>query len=171
MPTRPPRPPHRPAPGGWNGEFYANFGHDAARSWYEARKYSFFSAGYGPWYVGTLYLLAVGDRIWVNAPGYGYVGVGRVMSGPITAAKFEVATPTGPRPALDMLTEGTYHREFVNDDRAEHFVNVRWLQTVPLNTFREPGLFGNPNTICRPTSPRWNATVKRLKELFSDHDQ
>jgi hypothetical protein len=154
MPTRPPRPPHRPAPGGWNGEFYANFGHDAARSWYEARKYSFFSAGYGPWYVGTLYLLAVGDRIWVNAPGYGYVGVGRVMSGPITAAKFEVATTTGPRPALDMLTEGTYHREFVNDDRACSVTRIPSADLPPRGGTQQ----SNGSKSCSPTMTNKIAT-------------
>ena len=172
MPTRPPRPPHRSAPRGWNGEFYANFGHDEARSWYEAIRYNFFSAGYGTWYVRTLQLLAVEDRIWVNAPGYGYVGVGRVTSQPIRADAFKVDTPTGPRPALDVLTEGTYHRQYVNDVRAEYFVSIRWLQTVALGDgVSEPGMFRNRNTICRPRAATWAPTINRLKILFPAYDQ
>jgi hypothetical protein len=35
----------------WNGEFYACFGHGGTRSWLEAVKYGFISAGGGEWYL------------------------------------------------------------------------------------------------------------------------
>lgn len=172
MPARPPRQPPRPEQRTWNGEFYANFGHDAARSWYEAIRYNFFSAGYGPRFTQPLYRLTEGCRIWVKAPGYGYVGVGRITSGPIRADTFKVDTPSGPRPALEVLREGTYHRQYVNSDRAEYFVSVRWLQAVALgDAVREPGMFGNQNTICRPRAANWETTVSRLKILFPTYDQ
>jgi hypothetical protein len=60
----------------WNGEFYASFGQGESRSWNEARRYGFISAGGGAWYSNTLNLLNIGDRVWVKAPGYGFVGVG-----------------------------------------------------------------------------------------------
>lgn len=43
-------------------------------------KYGFVSAGGGNWYSGALKRLNVGDRLWVKAPGYGFVGVGRVTA-------------------------------------------------------------------------------------------
>ena len=63
--------------GPWNGEYYASFG-EGSRNWEDARKYGFISAGGGSWYSKTLSLLSPGDRIWVNIPHTGYVGVGIV---------------------------------------------------------------------------------------------
>ena len=64
------------APGDWNGEYYVSFGGD--RDWEEARRYGFISAGGGAFYSRTLAMLSRGDRIWVNVPGSGYVGVGEI---------------------------------------------------------------------------------------------
>lgn len=152
----------------WNGEFYACFGHGKDRSWAEAAQYGFISAGGGLWYSNTLKLLNVGDRVWVKAPGYGFVGVGLVAGRPQPAYTFQVTTQKGKIPALEALKEGDYHREFVTDpDRSEYFVPIRWLQTVPLEkAVNEIGLFGNQNTVCKPTTPKWRSTVERLKQHF-----
>jgi hypothetical protein len=32
--------------------------------------------------------------------------------------------------------------------------------------FSEVGLFGNQNTVCQPTTPKWRHTVERLKTVF-----
>ena len=154
----------------WNGEFYACFGHGPTRSWNEARHYGFISAGGGAWYSNTLNLLNVGDRVWVKATGSGFVGVGVVKGRSMAAANYSIPTPDGERPALDVLTEATYHREFVDDpERSEYFVPVDWLHTVPLDqAVNEIGLFGNQNTVCKPTTPKWRSTVERLKERWPE---
>ena len=152
----------------WNGEFYASFGQGETRSWAEARRYGFFCAGGGAWYSNTLNLLNAGDRIWVKAPGYGFVGVGEVLGRAQSATTFQIATPEGERPALDVLTEASYHRESADDPaRAEYFVPVKWLHTVPLeHGVNEIGLFGNQNTVCKPTTPKWRSTVERLRDRW-----
>ena len=61
----------------WNEEYYVSFGSDE-RSWVDAQKYGFISAGGGAGYSNTLKLLSPGDRVWVNIPHTGYVGVGIV---------------------------------------------------------------------------------------------
>jgi hypothetical protein len=73
---------------------------------------------------------------------------------------------------LDVAKGGTYHREFLADpERCEHFVPVKWLQTVPLSqAFAELGLFGNQNTVCRPTTAKWRHTVDRLRLKFAEFD-
>jgi len=154
----------------WNGEFYASFGQSETRSWNEARRYGFISAGGGTWYSNTLNLLNVGDRVWVKAPGYGFVGVGEVTGRPQAATNFTLQTASGERPALEVLVEGSYHREFADDpERIDYFVPVRWLHTVPLDeAVNEIGLFGNQNTVCKPTTPRWRSTVERLKERWPE---
>jgi hypothetical protein len=154
----------------WNGEFYASFGESDKRSWDEARRYNFISAGGGTWYSNTLNLLNVGDRVWVKAPGFGFVGVGVVTGRREAAADAKISLLDGERPALDVLTGGTYHREYVDDpERSEYFVPVRWLHTVPLDkAIDEIGLFGNQNTVCKPTTPKWRSTVERLKERWPE---
>jgi hypothetical protein len=48
---------------------------------------------------------------------------------------------------------------------------VRWIQTVPLSeAFQEIGLFGNQNTVCKPTAAKWRSTVERLKKHFPKFD-
>jgi hypothetical protein len=157
----------------WNGEIYASFGDGMGRSWDEAVRYGFISAGGGSWYSNTLNLLNAGDRIWVKAPGHGFVGVGRVRGKPIAAADYKIATPDGDRPALDVLKGADYHRGFVNDpEKSEYFVPVDWLQTVPLDkAIHEVGMFGNQNTVCKPTTPTWRFTIDRLKQRFTNFDK
>ena len=42
-----------------------------------------------------------------------------------------------------------------------------WLDTVAAkDAFNEVGLFGNQNTVCQPTTPKWRHTVERLKTVF-----
>ena len=153
----------------WNGEFYGSFGDSESRSWEEARRHGFFCAGGGSWYSQTLASLDKGDRIWVRLPQKGYVGVGIVEEPVVQADEFELPTSDGLKPALEILTEGTYHREHANDpELAEYFVKIRWLETVPASdAVHEVGMFGNQNSVARPTNPKWRHTVDRLKTIFA----
>lgn len=156
----------------WNGEYYVSFGGDC--SWEEARKYGFISAGGGTWYTQTLKLLAPGDRVWVKIPQKGYVGVGRVTDTVQTVNEFRIQTPEGERACLDVLTAHIDRlRENAEDpEKAEHFVPVKWLDTVPeAKAFNEVGLFGNQNTVCQPTTPKWRHTIERLKTKFTNWDK
>ena len=117
-------------------------------------------------------MLSPGDRIWVKAPKYGFVGVGRVKGKPVRASEFRLSTPDGDKPALEVLHEGSYHRDAADAEQAEYFVPVEWLETVPIEKgVQEVGLFGNQNTICKPTTPKWRHTIDRLKERFPRFDQ
>ena len=157
--------PHEP----WNGEFYASFGDGPTRSWADAVKYGFVSAGGASWYSKSLGLLNAGDRIWVKAPDHGFVGVGIVAGAVEPSGSFRVKLPDGATaPVLEVAKGATYHREDVDDpEKCEYFVPVTWLQTVPLDkAVKEVGLFGNQNTVCRPTTSKWRTTVTRLKARF-----
>ena len=49
---------------------------------------------------------------------------------------------------------------------------MEWLQTVRIDqAVQEIGLFGNRNTVCKPTTPKWRSTVERLKDRFPDFDK
>lgn len=152
----------------WNGEYYVSFGGEVSRSWNDARKYGYISAGGGSWYSQTLKMLAPVDRVWVKIPGKGYVGVGRVVEAIQSVGDFKVPTPAGERPVLEVIKSAEHLKKSANDpERAEYFVRVEWLDTVPEDkAFNEVGLFGNQNTVCQPTTPKWRHTVDRLKQQF-----
>lgn len=154
----------------WNGEYYVSFGGD--RPWEEARKHGFISAGGGTWYSQTLKLLSPGDRVWVKIPGTGYVGVGRVTESVQSVNTFNVKTPEGERPILEVVSNvQTLLTHAADPDKAEYFVRVDWLDAVPESkAFDEVGLFGIQLTVCRPTTPKWRHTVERLKTYFKNWD-
>lgn len=150
----------------WNGEFYVSYGSN--RSWEDARQYGYISGGGGRWYSQTLRVLSPGDRVWVNVPRSGYVGVGRVVEAVQPASEFHVSTPEGERLALDVIRDAEEFRARNDDpDTAEYFVRVEWLDVVPVSeAVYEVGFFGNQNTVCQPTTPKWRHTVERLKQAF-----
>jgi hypothetical protein len=98
-----------------------------------------------------------------RVPGRGFVGVGRVRGPRLAARDFEIEG----RPALDIL-QAEYHRADADDpERSEYFVPVDWLHTVPeAEAIQELGMFGNQNTVCKPVTPGWRATVDQLKAHF-----
>ena len=157
----------------WNGEYYVSFGDPDSRSWDDARKFGFISAGGGTWYSQTLRLLSPGDRVWVKIPKTGYVGVGRVTEAVVPAKEFTVKTPDGEKAALDVLKHADRYKQRADDpERTEYFVRVIWLDTVPeAKAVNEVGLFGNQNTVCQPLTPKWRHTVERLKTYFPKWDQ
>lgn len=157
----------------WIGEFYGSFGHGTSRSWDDAVEFGFICGGGGAWYSRTLQLLSPGDRVWVKVPGAGFVGVGRVIGHSQPASSFKVPTNQGEMPVLDVAKRGSYHAEYLNDpERCEYFVPVKWLQTVPIQqAVQEIGMFGNQNTVCRPTTLLWRTTVERLKIKFPEFDK
>lgn len=157
----------------WNGEFYVSFGDAQSRSWDDAREYGFISAGGGAWYSQTLKLLSPGDRVWVKIPKTGYVGVGRVSEAVRPVQEFKVMTASGERPALEVLRYADIYRKHMDDpQKAEQFVRVDWLDTVPESkAFNEVGLFGNQNTVCQPSTPKWRHTIERLKTHLRKWDR
>ena len=105
-------------------------------------------------------------------PGAGFVGVGRVTGLAQPASTFKVNTSEGEIPVLDAARR-SHHHELLNDpERCEYFVPVKWLQTVPVEkAVQEIGFFGNRNTVCKPTTPKWPYTVERLKKKFPHFDK
>lgn len=152
----------------WNGEFYVSFGDPHSRNWDEARRYGFISAGGGSWYSQTLKQLQPGDRVWVKIPATGYVGVGIVQSGIEPASSFTVNTEEGEKLAMDVLKFSELYRQNTDDpDKSEYFVTVKWLETrSEQEAVNEVGFFGNQNTVCKPTTPKWRHTIEKLKHSF-----
>jgi hypothetical protein len=153
----------------WNGEYYVSFGGDPNRSWDEAARYGFIAAGGGAWYTNTLGMLSPGDRVWVNIPSTGYVGVGEVQ-GAVTALDDVTVTDEAgnevPLVGLPVKAAGLT-RAADDPDKAEYLVPVKWIKTVPAaKAVKEKGFFGNQNTVARPTTAAWSYTVDRLRQRW-----
>lgn len=153
----------------WNGEFYCSFG--GGRNWEEARKYGFISGGGGRFYSQTLALLNVGDRVWVNIPGTGYVGVGRVEETVVPVEEFLVPNAEGQQVPITQIPDLDIAQSLpstVDAEKAEYVVRMRWDVTVPTSkAVKERGFFGVQHTVARPKDERWQYTVDRLKSCFS----
>lgn len=150
----------------WNGEFYVSFGDN--RPWELARRYGFIAGGGAVWYSKTLAMLSEGDRVWINIPKTGYVGVGEVLGERCRADEYRFETKEGSRTLLELVSQEEYphlfHQPSSDEDEAEFLVPVRWLHTVSRQeAFSEVGLFGNQNTVCKPTTPKWSHTIERLR--------
>lgn len=151
----------------WNGEFYVSFGDD--RPWEDAKKFGFIAGGGGSWYSNTLGMLTEGDRVWVNIPKTGYVGVGIVTGERKRVDEYQFQTENGPKTLFEIPTVEPYKhlKPGSDDESAEYLVPVKWLHTVNRDkAMSEVGLFGNQNTVCKPTSPKWTHTVNRLKQVW-----
>lgn len=154
--------------GEWNGEYYVSYGADECRDWEEARKYGYISGGGGSWYTNTLSLLEPGQRIWVNIPGAGYVGVGEVAATREPVDEFKVNVDGKEVRLVDLDVKAKGMRKLNEDpEKAEYLVKVKWIKTVPESqAIKEKGFFGNQNTVARPRTPKWEHTVERLKKRF-----
>ncbi|MEZ8822874.1 hypothetical protein AB6E04_00850 [Vibrio amylolyticus] len=148
----------------WNEEFYVSFGHGDDRHWEDAKKFGFIAGGRGLWYSQTLGSLSEGDRIWVNIPKTGYVGVAVVTGEKVRSESYQFPQQND-KTLLELDTRGNYVSfPDLSDTDAEYLVPVRWLHTTNLsNAFSEVGLFGNQNTVCKPRAAKWKHTVDRLK--------
>lgn len=150
----------------WNHEYYVSFG-SGERKWNDARKFGFISAGGGNWYTSTLKMLSKGDRVWVNIPHTGYVGVGIVESESQVAKDIRFSTNEGKKSLSELQVVGNYLYSPDDDEKAEYVVKIHWLKTVSeKEAIKELGFFGNQHSVCRPTDAKWDFTVKRLKAIW-----
>jgi len=138
----------------WNGhDWYVSFGEESTtRSWDDARKYGFVSAGGGVWYSRTLRSLPIGARVFTCIPGsgLGYVGVGTVTG---EAVRFDdaVLTVNGVDTKMaDMQLAGTYRHDNDAEDNDEYIVPVEWITAVDrADAVWEKGFFANQNSACK----------------------
>lgn len=168
-PTSDPEPIDDKEGGEWNGEYYVSFGADDKRDWEEARKYGFICGGGGAWYSNTLEMLEPDARVWVNIPGTGYVGVGRISSNRVPAEEFMVRREDGEMvPIVSLPLKIAASTKFTEKpESAEYLVGVRWDKAVSAaHAIKERGFFGNQNTVARPKAKKWVHTVERLKQRF-----
>ncbi len=136
----------------WNGQdYYAAFGlGEDNRSWDDARRFGFFSAGGGKRYTRPVRNLFAGQRLWVAVPGHGYVGVGTVEGPAVPMAEALLEVDGVPRPVSELPLSGRYRHCGGTNDDAEWLVPMRWERTVPLEqAVWHKGMYANQNIVTR----------------------
>jgi hypothetical protein len=129
----------------WNGrDWYVSFGEFAGgRSWTDAAKYGFVSAGGGEWYSRSIRKLPIGARIFVHIPKNGYVGVGFVTGDPMPFPEAIVDVDGEQCRLADLPLDGSY----VYPTGEEWIVPVRWAKHRPRGqAFWKTGMFANQNS-------------------------
>jgi hypothetical protein len=111
-------------------------------------------------------MLSPDDRVWVNVPTRGYVGVG-IVSGAVVPLEELTVTVDGNDVLFASLPEAEKYRGDVNPENQALFVPITWVHSVPLaEAVKEVGFFGNQNTVAKPKSEKWEHTVAVLKQRF-----
>lgn len=155
----------------WNGQdWYVSFGDDGTgRSWVDAAKYGFVSAGGSAWYSRTLKNLPDGARVFTCIPGSGYVGVGTVMGAATRFDRLEVEVEGKPRLISSLPLTGVYSREGDEDDSvAEWAVAIEWTHAVTkADAFWRTGMFANQNTVAKL---RQAFTIEQVTAAFGLDD-
>ena len=114
-------------------------------------------------------MLSSGDRMWVYIPGTGHVGVGEALGSVTALDDFTVINDAGHEvPLVSLPVKAAGLTRVVDDpDKAEYLVPIKWIKTVSAaKAVKEKGFFGNQNSVARPTAPKWDYTVQRLKKHF-----
>jgi hypothetical protein len=159
---------------GWNGhDFYVSFGENEQRSWEEAVRYGFVSAGGGEWYTKSLRQLKPGHRVFAYIPKGngvgGYVGVGEVAGDPCLAKDFLVLCEGEKRPYLDVTGSPGAAQNAADQALAEWVVPVRWTATrAREDAIRDSDFFANQNSAVKLTH---GYTLERLAAEFGIEPQ
>jgi hypothetical protein len=159
----------------WNGrDWYISFGDDPSgisRSWEDARKYGFISAGGGKWYSRTLASLPEGARVFVCVPQRGYVGVGIVTGIAQPADDARLRHHGTDTPFRELPLVGQYRHPGVDNatnEGSEHVVPVEWISTRPIDqAVWRTGMFANQNSACRLRS---QFTIEEVSRAFGIED-
>jgi hypothetical protein len=113
-------------------DYYVLFRDDETRSWEDARSYGYVSAGGGSQWSKPLQRLQPGVRVFVHHLHDGYVGIGRVLEGPVPISDFKVINGGETHSLLDIpLRNDNIKRNATDPERAEYLVRVDWEWTVP----------------------------------------
>lgn len=154
----------------WNGrDWYVSFGESSGgRSWDDARRYGFVSAGHGEWYSKTIRKLPVGARIFVHIPKSGFVGVAETLGEAKPFEEAKVLVNDSWTPLNGCVLSGRYiideDKDREGEDTTEYVVPVRWHVNVPREeAFWTKGLYANQNSA---TKLRQQFTLDKLSEHF-----
>ncbi len=150
----------------WNGEYFVNVGECEYRSWSDAKRLGFVSAGGAKRFEDAMKRLREGDRIWAYVSGRGYVGYGEVHSEARGKDEFTVRPNGTERSIQDVKLEA---KKVFEEGHEEWFVGIEWLHSVPRSkAIWETGMYYARGVSIRPRKRAWLDTIEILKHKWED---
>ena len=149
----------------WNGEWFVNVGEGEHRTWGDARRYGFISAGGAPRFEKAMKRLQVGDTIWAYVSRHGYVGCGEVHTEATRGDDFVVSLDGIDKPISECEIEAG--RTF-EEGHEEWYVGVDWITAVPRDeaVFENNRMYWHRGVSARPKAPAWQETIDSLRERW-----
>ncbi|MGG0670237.1 hypothetical protein [Sporosarcina koreensis] len=151
----------------WNQrDFVVNFEDGPIRSWRDAMKYGFVSAGNGSWFSQKLRHLFVGARVFCMIPGgKGYVGVGTVTRKAVPLKDAIIFHDGKEHRLLDCpLEDNNFKHDLEDMELCEYVVAIDWIKALPIEqAYWTKGLRANQNTAYKL---RNQFTIEKLEEFF-----
>jgi hypothetical protein len=142
-------------------DFYVLFGHPQRRSWEDGRCYGFVTAGGARRWSRPLERMRSGDRVFVNVPGRGYVGIGDVLDISVPIREAHVDHGGRRQAVLELdLASPRLDADTNDDELCEWVVPVRWHAAVPEeHGFWRRGLFSRRTSCIELTDRETIAAV------------
>ncbi|MEX1324644.1 MAG: hypothetical protein AB1Z21_10720, partial [Synechococcaceae cyanobacterium] len=108
--------------------FYVNVGEGPSRNWDDCRQFGFLAAGGGRKWSKQLEKIRVGDTVIAYLKGYGYVGIGTVISSASPATKFSVNGV--PIKDLPLINDTIRSIKRFSKENGEYLIGVEWQAAV-----------------------------------------
>lgn len=153
----------------WNGQHFVNVGEGEYRSWNDARRLGFVSAGGGTRYKDAMQRLHEGDRVWAYVSGRGYVGYGEVHAEAVRSNEFFVTISGKEVPIEEVELQAEVNFPAGHE---EWYVGINWIETVDReDAIWEKGMFYALSTAARPKSPKWQETIDTLERTWPPKEE
>ncbi|MCA1706514.1 MAG: hypothetical protein LC808_25915, partial [Actinobacteria bacterium] len=149
--------------------WYVNFGDNLERSWDDARRHGFVSAGGGVWYSKPIRRIQTGDTLLVYLPGSGYAGIATATRQAVPFDEAVVDTQNGPARLADLELTRPYTHAGTDEDPGEYVVSVNWHVAVrKTEAHKQQALFSNQATAVemRPDVPRHALTIESVRSTL-----
>jgi hypothetical protein len=148
----------------WNEEYFVNVGECEYRSWSDARRYGFVSAGGAKRFEDAMKRLREGDRIWAYVSGHGYVGYGEVHTEARNKSEFTVSAKGTDLAVQDVKLDA---QKVFEEGHEEWFVGVEWIHSVPREeAIWQKGMYYARGVSVRPRKKTWLDTNDELKRRW-----
>ena len=109
--------------------FYVNVGEGPSRNWDDCRQFGFLAAGGGRKWSKQLEKIKTGDTVIAYLKGYGYVGIGKVVTASTPATKFMVNGV--PIRELPLVNDTIRSIKRFSKENGEYLIGVDWQSAVP----------------------------------------
>ncbi len=109
--------------------FYVNVGEGPSRNWDDCRQFGFLAAGGGRKWSKQLEKIKTGDMVIAYLKGYGYVGIGKVVTASTPATKFMVNGV--PIRELPLVNDTIRSIKRFSKENGEYLIGVDWQSAVP----------------------------------------